>query len=184
MRRLIKIHGPCDLADREFRPFATLARSIIGQQLSSKAAETITGRLFGLLGEPLAPDNLLRANPDHLRAMGLSAAKARYLRELATRVLDGRLSFDFLSSLDNDQVVAKLVELPGIGQWTAEMFLIFGLKRPDVLALSDAGLQRAARLLYGTRRTKASILGKVSEPWRPYRSVASWYLWQHLDNNP
>jgi DNA-3-methyladenine glycosylase II len=182
MRRLIKAYGPCALPDREFHPFDTLARSIIGQQLSSKAADTIRNRIVVLVGEPFAPAKLLQANVEHLRTAGLSAAKVRYIRELADRTLDSRLSFDLLTALDDDSVIAKLTEVPGIGRWTAEMFLIFGLKRPDVLALSDAGLQRAARILYGGRGQKTSILEKVSDSWRPYRSVASWYLWEHLDS--
>lgn len=182
MRRLIRAHGPCDLADREFRPFATLARSIIGQQISSKAAETITDRVRILIGESFTPEAILRADPNQMRTAGLSVAKSRYLRDIASRVLGDSFSFDSLVSLDDDAAVVRLVELPGVGQWTAEMFLIFGLKRPDVLALRDAGLQRAARMLYGSPRHKSSVLEKVSEPWRPYRSIASWYLWAHLDN--
>ena len=107
----------------------------------------------------------------------VSAAKSRYIVELAQRVTDGRLDFDALLSQTDDAVIDALTELPGIGRWTAEMFLIFSLKRPDVLALGDAGLQRAARDLYG----EDADLESIGQSWRPYRSVASWYLWRHLD---
>jgi len=182
MKRLVKAHGPCPLADREYRPFDTLVGSIISQQLSAKAADTIKGRLVGLLGTPFKPTEILRADINALRAAGLSGAKVRYVRGLAERVGDGQLSFDVLESEESESVISILTEVPGVGRWTAEMFLIFGLKRPDVLAVHDAGLQRAARLLYATSHRRAECLEEVSEAWRPYRSVASWYLWQHLDN--
>ena len=182
MKRLVKSHGPCPLAVREYRPFDTLVGSIIGQQLSAKAADTIKGRIIGIVGTPFKPTEILRASVDALRAAGLSGAKVRYVVELAERVNDGRLSFDSLESEESESVISRLTEIPGVGRWTAEMFLIFGLKRPDVLAVHDAGLQRAARLLYVTPHRSTRILEEVSESWRPYRSVASWYLWQHLDN--
>jgi DNA-3-methyladenine glycosylase II len=182
MKRLVKAHGPCPLAGREYRPFETLVGSIISQQLSAKAADTIKARLVGIVGTPFKPTEILRASVDPLRAAGLSGAKVRYVRELAERVSDGRLSFDELESEDSELVISKLTEIPGVGRWTAEMFLIFGLKRPDVLAVHDAGLQRAVRLLYVTSHRSRRSLEEVSESWRPFRSVASWYLWQHLDN--
>ncbi len=177
MAGLIERHGPCPLAERPFEPFHTLVTSIISQQLSAKAAQTIQNRVAQLAPEPFQPADLLRVPADRLRAAGLSTRKAACFHELARRIAGRQLSFETLVHVDNETAVATLTDLPGVGRWTAEMFLIFGLKRPDVLALGDAGLQRAARLLYGEDRT----LADVAPPWRPYASVASWYLWQHLD---
>jgi DNA-3-methyladenine glycosylase II len=182
MQHLVKVHGPCPLANQNYSPFDTLVGSIISQQLSAKAADTIKGRIVGIVGTPFKPTEFLRANVDALRAAGLSGAKVRYVRELAERVADGRLSFDALEHEESESIISTLIEVPGVGRWTAEMFLIFCLKRPDVLAVHDAGLQRAALILYGTSFRSSRTLEEVSESWRPYRSVASWYLWQHLDN--
>ncbi|HEX7642569.1 MAG TPA: DNA-3-methyladenine glycosylase 2 family protein [Burkholderiaceae bacterium] len=176
MAGLIRVHGPCRLADREFRPFQTLANSIISQQLSAKAADTIERRVHAIV-PGLTPAGFLAVAPDALRTAGLSSAKARYIVELAQRVSDGRLNLEAMQEAPDADVVAALVELPGIGQWTAEMFLIFGLRRPDVLSLGDAGLQRATRLLFGDD----AKLERLGQPWRPFRSVASWYLWRTLD---
>jgi DNA-3-methyladenine glycosylase II len=181
MQRLIVRHGHCPIAEREFRPFHMLANSIISQQLSTKAAATIKGRVGALVGVPIELSKVLSTAPERLRSAGLSEAKTRYIRELAAHVNDGRLDFEALITLDDESVVEKLVIVPGIGRWTAEMFLLFGLKRMDVLALGDAGLQRAARNLYGTKRKSATLLPRVAENWRPYRSVASWYLWRSLE---
>ncbi len=174
---LIDQIGSCPLLDIPYRPFHTLARSIISQQLSNKAAATIEGRVAILVAVPFQPEDLLQVPPETLRGAGLSARKATYLHGLAERVTTGRLQFDTLGRMTDDEVIATLLEIPGIGRWTADMFLIFGLKRLDILAPNDAGLQRAARLLYG----EDVDLAAVGESWRPYRSIASWYLWQHLD---
>lgn len=182
MKRLVKAHGPCPLADRKYNPFDTLVGSIISQQLSVKAADTIKSRIVGIVGTPFNPTDFLRVSSDTLRAAGLSGAKVRYVRELAEQVADGRLSFDILKFEENESVISRLIGIPGVGRWTAEMFLIFGLKRPDVLAAQDAGLQRAVRMLYVTPPQSRQVLEEISESWRPYRSVASWYLWRHLDN--
>lgn len=176
MARLIAQHGPCPLAHREFLPFQTLANSIISQQLSAKAADTIERRVQAIV-PGFTPAGFLAVSPEALRAAGLSSAKARYIVELAQRVSDGRLNLEAMQQATDPEVIAALVELPGIGQWTAEMFLIFGLRRPDVLSLGDAGLQRAARLLFGDD----AKLEHVGQSWRPFCSVASWYLWRHLD---
>jgi len=175
MASLIDRHGACLLADGHPDAFETLATSIIGQQLSLQAAETIGHRVLALIGA-FVPGKVLAATPEDLRAAGLSVAKVRYIVELARRVEDGRLHLAALPQMSDAEVTAALVELPGIGQWTAEMFLIFGLKRPDVLSLGDAGLQRAARMLFG----EMIDLGEAGEAWRPWRSVASWYLWRAL----
>lgn len=176
MARLVATHGSCALAKREFRPFQTLVTSIISQQLSAKAAETI-GRRVLKVAPAFCPSAFLCLPFETLRAAGLSASKVKYITELAARVNDGRLNFDTLLVRSDSAVIAALTDLPGVGRWTAEMFLIFGLKRPDVLAIGDAGLQRAVRQLYG----EAATLKSIGRTWKPYRSVASWYLWKHLD---
>ena len=181
MKRLIAEHGHCPIAAREFAPFHLLANSIISQQLSTQAAATIKQRVGELVGVPFQTDKVISASTEQLRGAGLSQAKTRYIRELAACVSDGRLAFDQIVLLDDETVIEKLAEVPGIGRWTAEMFLLFGLKRLDVLALGDAGLQRAARTLYGKKRRSKTLLGRVAEIWRPYRSIASWYLWRSLE---
>lgn len=180
MAQLVAVHGACSIAHRAADPFSTLVRSIISQQLSAKAAVTIESRITALVPAPFDPERLLAVPIETLRNAGLSSRKATYIHTLAERLLNGRLDFDVLASCSDEAVITALTELPGIGRWTAEMFLIFGLKRPDVLALGDSGLRRAARILYPTA-SQEGILEAVSEPWRPYRSVASWYLWKHLD---
>ena len=182
MKRLIAKHGHCPLAERRFEPFHMLANSIISQQLSTKAAATIKQRVGMLVGVPFHIDKVLSAPPARLRSAGLSQAKTRYLRELAAYVEDGRVDFGTMSALDDEAVIEKLVIVPGIGRWTAEMFLLFGLKRLDVLAVGDAGLQRAVRNLYGRKRNPATLLPRVAEIWRPYRSIGSWYLWRSLED--
>jgi len=176
MERLVTRHGPCDIPDRKFRPFQTLAKSVISQQLSVKAAATIEGRVRQAIGGAMGPKRFLAVDLEILRSAGLSRAKARCLIELSRRVSSGQLDFVSLQHLAEDEAISALTELPGIGPWTAEMFLIFGLKRPNVLSLADAGLQRAVRMLYGT-----SDIESVGDRWQPYRSVASWFLWRHLD---
>jgi len=181
MKRLISNHGPCPLADWEYHPFHTLVTSIISQQLSAKAADTIEGRISEMVSVPFQPEELLSTPVESLRSAGLSRPKARYIHELAQRLSDGRLSFSDIEAVKDDEVIAALIESPGIGKWTAEMFLIFGLKRLDVLSLGDAGLQRAAKILYGEGKDEAGLLASVADAWRPYRSVGCWYLWQSLE---
>jgi DNA-3-methyladenine glycosylase II len=176
MAQLISHHGRCGIIEREANPFATLVGSIIGQQLSAKAAATIRLRILFIVSE-FTPDAFLAASPEELRKAGLSAAKLRCITELSRRSTDGRIDFEAIGEKRNEEIITALIETPGIGRWTAEMFLIFGLKRPNIMSFGDAGLQRAARLLYG----KDADLAVISESWSPYRSVASWYLWQHLD---
>jgi len=176
MDQLVNTHGKCPLATRPSPPFQTLATSIIGQQLSAKAADTIKSRIL-LLAPDFSPENILATKPEDLRGAGLSGSKVKYLTALANAVTKGELDFCAMRKHSDEQVIQQLIALHGVGRWTAEMFLIFGLKRPDVLALGDAGLQRAVRLLFGDKAT----LEKVSKKWRPYCSVASWYLWKHID---
>jgi len=178
MARLIVVHGPCQLANREFHPFHALTTAIISQQLSSKAADMIKHRVLELV-PTFCPSGFLAVPIEVLREAGLSSAKAKYIIELSMQVSDGRLNFDALRYMSDDDIITRLTKLSGVGRWTAEMFLIFGLKRPDVLALGDAGLHRAARLLYGD----TTVLESIGQAWKPYCSVASWYLWRHLDSD-
>ena len=181
MAKLIRTHGPCTLNRRTFDLFHTLVVSIISQQLSAKASDTIERRIAECIPYPFNAQDMICVPPEQLREAGLSSRKVAYIQGLAERVKAESLTYKALISKDNDEVLAVLMEIPGIGRWTAEMFLIFGLKRPDVLALGDAGLQRAAKMLYPKANSNGNALEKVSERWKPYRSVASWYLWRHID---
>ncbi len=176
--------GACGLAAPVAGPpLETLLRSIVSQQLSARAATTIFARVRALLPPgPVRPAGLLALAGDDLRAAGLSAPKVRYVRDLAGRVETGALRLDRLALRDDEDVVRALTEVKGIGRWTAEMFLIFRLRRPDVLPLDDQGIVGAVRRVYGLRAMpSAARLTRIAEPWRPYRSVACWYLWKWLD---
>jgi DNA-3-methyladenine glycosylase II len=190
MRALVEQHGSLSGEERRRgRPadaYGTLIRSIVGQQLSTKAAATIFGRVLDLFGgEVPAPKQLIGADPDALRAAGLSRAKVAYLRDLAERVEDGDLDLDHLIELSDEQVSEQLTAVKGLGQWTADMFLIFHLGRPDVLAVGDLGIRRAVERAYGLPEIPdAATLTRIAEPWRPYRSLGCLYLWASLDNAP
>jgi DNA-3-methyladenine glycosylase II len=178
MAKLIRKHGPCPIAESKTGTlFHMLSTAIIAQQLSVKAAATIEGRVMKLCSNPLTPKSIDAVSDDQLREAGLSRSKAAYIRNIAKACENG-LSKRKLQNMDDTEAIKALVAVKGIGQWTAEMYLIFGLKRPDILSLGDAGLQRAARNLYNKEKTKDGLLEKVAERWRPYRSVASWYLWK------
>ena len=182
MRDLIKRVGPCELKPgARGDNFTTLLRAIVGQQISAKAAESIWQRVIALHpdGRKVRPEDILATPEKDLRACGLSNAKTAYARDLAAHVADGRLRLDRMSRLDDDAIVGELVAVKGIGRWTAEMFLLFKLGRSDVWAIDDLGLRNAVVRLYGIEPTKANLI-EVAEPWRPYRSVASWYLWRSL----
>lgn len=164
--------------------FATLARAIVGQQLSVKAAQSVWNRLTDTLSSR-TPRVLLAVPDEQLRACGLSRAKVLYLKDLAQRFATGALDVDAWSALDDDSVIAQLVEVRGIGRWTAEMFLIFYMNRPDVLPVDDIGLQRAVRLLYNRGRALSDVrMRRIGAAWAPWRSVATWYLWRSLDPLP
>ena len=190
MRALVEEHGPLSMRQRRRgRPtdaYGILVRSIVGQQLSTRAASTIYGRVVELFGgEVPSPAQLIAADPDTLRAAGLSRAKVAYLRDLAERVEDGDLDLDHLTELSDAQVSEQLTAVKGIGQWSADMFLIFHLGRPDILAVGDLGIRRAAERAYGLKKIPdAKTLTRIAEPWRPYRSLACLYLWASLDNAP
>ncbi|MDI3260594.1 MAG: DNA-3-methyladenine glycosylase 2 family protein [Sinobacteraceae bacterium] len=184
LARLIEVHGPCTLGRRRRDPFHVLCTSIISQQLSSKAADTIQARVEALTGTRgrLRPAALLGLSVAQLRTAGLSTAKAKWLHALAQAVDSGALSFRRLRRLDDQAAIEVLDELPGIGRWTAEMFLIFALDRLDIFSLADVGLRRGLSQLHngGAPLDDDAIL-KLTARWAPYRSVASWYLWRIAD---
>jgi DNA-3-methyladenine glycosylase II len=181
-----------ELPDRPDRPkpgehYAALVRTIVGQQLSTKAAHAIWLRLLGHFGDtPPTPEQVLEADPEELRAAaGLSRSKTTYLRSLAEHVLDGSLELDRLEALDDDAVIAELVAVKGIGEWSAHMFLMFQLGRPDVLAPGDLGIRRGVQITYGLAEmpTPAEVIERA-EIWRPYRTAACLYLWRSIDAPP
>jgi DNA-3-methyladenine glycosylase II len=190
MRQLIEEHGPLSVEGRRrgrpTDPYGALLRAIVGQQLSTKAAQTIYLRLLDLFGGSVpTPAQLIDTDPDALRTAGLSRAKVAYLRDLAERVEDGDLELGRLDELSDDQVSSELIAVKGLGQWTADMFLIFHLGRPDVLPVGDQGIRRAVERLYLLPSIPAADeLSRIGEPWRPYRTLACLYLWASLDNEP
>jgi DNA-3-methyladenine glycosylase II len=190
MSGLVETLGPLSPEDRRRgRPadaYGALVRSIVGQQLSTKAARTIYERMSALFeGHTPTPGEILAADPDEIRAAGLSRPKVKYLRDLAERVRDGRLELDRLTEMPDNEVSAQLTAVKGLGQWTADMFLIFHLRRPDVLPVGDLGVRRAVEQAYELEGLPdAPALERIAEPWRPHRSLASLYLWRSLDNEP
>lgn len=175
--------GPCGLASWQHDEHVlSLAGAIISQQLSTKAAATIRGRFLDLFpGRRVDPQLLATFDDGKLRGVGLSRQKISYLRDLCARIADGRLRLDELDALPDEDVIARLITVKGFGRWTAEMFLMFRLHRPDVLPAGDLGIVTAVQRLYRLRtRPKPERLLEIGESWRPYRSVASWYLWQTL----
>jgi DNA-3-methyladenine glycosylase II len=167
--------------------YGALVRTIVGQQLSVLAARAIYGRLterFG--GRPPTPQEILADEPEELRAAaGLSRAKVGFLRSLAEHALSGELELERLNELDDDAVIAELVAVKGIGEWSAHMFLMFHLDRPDVLAVGDLGIRRAIEIAYGLGELpKPEQMEQIAEPWRPHRTLACRYLWRSLDNEP
>ena len=164
--------------------FSTLARSIVGQQISVKAAQSVWERLSGRLGT-VTPASVSRARKRTLRGCGLSGQKALYIRDLALRFRDGTLDAVRWHALEDEVLIAELIQVKGIGRWTAEMFLMFYLARPDVLPLGDLGLQRAMRLHYNRGRALSlPRMQKIGAAWAPWRSVATWYMWRSLDPVP
>lgn len=164
--------------------FYTLSRSIIGQQISVKAADTVWGRLVNQLGD-ITPKNAIKASETTLRECGLSAQKVRYLHGLAAHFIENEAHIKNWNKLSDEEIIKELTSLNGIGRWTAEMFMIFHLARPDVLPLADIGLQKAIFRHYNNseKMTLAEIF-EIGQKWKPYRSVATWYLWRSLDPVP
>jgi len=184
----IKAIGPCLMAERQRKDhLSALAGSIVSQQLSTRAAATIFGRFLALFPDDHIPDAvaIAAASDVALRGVGLSGQKVGYMRDLSARIIDGRLNLDELDALPDEDVIARLTAVKGFGRWTAEMFLMFRLHRPDVLPAGDLGIVNAIQRLYGLRkRPNPKRVLKMGEAWAPYRSVASWYLWQTLRNEP
>jgi DNA-3-methyladenine glycosylase II len=178
--------GPCALRV-EPDAWRALSSSIIGQQVSVHAARAIRGRFAALVegSDYPAPAHIAALPDETLRGAGLSANKTRSIRDLAAHFLDGRLAPERFAALDDEAVIAALLPVRGIGRWTAEMFLLFSLGRPDVLAVDDLGLRRALGVLHDLpEMPDAAAMRALTQSWRPYRSVASWYLWRSLDNLP
>ncbi len=179
---LIKRVGRCGLPDGRGRePFASLVRVIASQQLSGKAADTIFGRVVALAGGPgaLTPARAKALDVAALRAAGLSRPKISYVYDLADRVLDGRLDLNDLDSHPDEEVLAAITAVKGLGRWSAEMFLMFRLNRPDVFPVDDLGIVKGMQKLFGLKRRPAErTMLRLAEPWRPYRSIAAWYLWR------
>lgn len=189
MRGLMEERGPIvpDTDRRGSRDaYEALARAIVGQQLSTKAAASIWAKLLDQFGgKTPEPKHLLKRKPDQLRKAGLSGAKVAFLRDLSERVEDGRLDLKKTSKLSDEDVIAALIEVKGIGRWTAEMFLIFHLARPDVASAGDLGIRRAVQIAYGLDDLPGpDDFERISEEWRPHRTLACLYLWRSLDNAP
>lgn len=187
MAALVHRIGPLEReARRRGRPddaYGTLVRTIVGQQLSTKAARSIYKRLADIFGDrPPTPEELLAADEDELRAAGLSRPKIRYLRDLAEHVLAGEMDFDALHAFSDEEVAERITAVKGLGQWSADMFLIFHLGRPDVLPVGDLGIRRAVERAYELPELPdPEALRSLAEPWRPHRTLACLYLWEALD---
>ena len=182
MSRLIDVHEHPPLSSRG-DAFLTLMRSIVGQQISSKAADSVWGRIENLLGA-VTPESILGASYDDLRACGLSGRKSEYVVGIAEAWLMGYSEIVW-SELSDEEATSRLVALRGVGEWTAEMILIFSLLRPDVFPIADIGVIRSMERLYnqGNALSESELMA-IAEPWRPYRTVATWYLWRSSDPEP
>ena len=191
MARLIRDIGPMSLAKRRRgRPrgdaYGALLRAVVGQQLSVKAAATIFDRVLALFGGQVpSAQALFDADPDALRSAGRSGRKVEYLQDLARHVLDGELEVERLDRLPDEVVIEEVTAVRGLGVWTAHMFLMFHLERPDVLPVGDLGIRNAVKAAYGLGEPPApEELERIAEPWRPHRSLACLYLWESLSNAP
>jgi DNA-3-methyladenine glycosylase II len=190
LRRVMEEQGPIhpEIDRRGSRPdpYEALARAIVGQQLSTKAAASIWAKLLDQFGgKTPTPEQILRKRPTTLRKAGLSNAKVAFLRDLAAHVRDGRLDLKRLAKLSDEDISAELIAVKGIGLWTTEMFLIFHLGRPDVVSAGDLGIRRAIQISYGLEELPSiAEVERIAEPWRPHRTLACLYLWRSLDNTP
>jgi DNA-3-methyladenine glycosylase II len=183
MSSIMKTHKGIHLIKRG-EPFLTLARAIVGQQISVKAAQSVWDRVVACAGA-VTPEGVLLKKPTELRACGLSDRKTEYIVDLARRFAEGLVHPYRWDEMSDEEVIADLVQVRGIGRWTAEMFLIFNLLRPDVFPLDDLGLQKGIRVSYFKgRKVSLARMRKLGESWRPWRSVATWYLWRSLDPVP
>jgi DNA-3-methyladenine glycosylase II len=173
--------GEYQIAFRE-PDFENLARSIVYQQLSGRVASVIFGRLMKAVGGNLTPQSVLKLRPSRMRTLGLSGQKTAYIRDLARHTRDGRVIFEKLPELSDEEVIERLTQVKGIGNWTAHMFLMFALRRPDVLPIGDLGIRSAIRKAYGMAELpQPDEMESIAACWRPYCTVASWYLWRSLD---
>ena len=181
---LIRKHGECGLARAQRSDhFSALVRAITGQQLSTKAAATIFGRLVALVPDGLTPEALSVLTDEQMRSVGMSRQKIAYFRDLCEKAISGVVALDALEAMTDEEVIAALTKVKGIGRWSAEMFLMFRLHRPDVLPVDDLGIVNAIKNVYRLRkRPNADRIRKIGAAWQPYRSVACWYLWRSLDN--
>lgn len=183
MKRLIPQFGDASLSSRG-DAFSTLARSIVGQQISVKAAQTVWDR-FALLPKKMIPSAVLKLKVDDMRGAGLSARKVEYLIDLALHFSDGRLDVDGWAEKDNETIIKELIAIRGIGRWTAEMFLIFHQMRPNVLPLDDIGLLNGiSKAYFSGEPVSRSEAREVAQAWQPYCTVATWYIWRSLDPLP
>jgi DNA-3-methyladenine glycosylase II len=187
IRDLMRRYGSCGLAGAQHSdPFKALVHAIIAQQLSTRAAATIEARVTALFApEPASPERIALLADDRLRAADLSGQKIGYLRDLCARITAGQVVLHALDAMDDATVIEALTQVKGIGRWTAEMFLMFRLHRPDVLPVGDLGIVKAVQRAYRLRKAPTpERLTRIAESWRPYRSIACWYLWASLDNAP
>ena len=181
LRSIIERVGPCRM---EFGPaeFSSLAEAIVYQQLNGKAAVTIFQRFAELAGEPITPEGILKLGDEQLRAVGLSKQKSAYLKDLAARTAAGLLDFSKLADMSDEEVIQHLTQVKGVGVWTAHRFLIFSLRRPNVLPTGDYGVQMAVKKHYRKRKLPKPLeMEKIARAWEPYRSIACWYMWRSLD---
>jgi len=178
---IIERVGPCRIEYGE-PTFHSLAEAILYQQLNGKAAVTIFNRFTAVAGNPLTPAGILKLSDAQMRAVGLSRQKTSYLRDLAGKTQAGRLSFEKLCHESDEAVIGQLTQVKGVGLWTAQMFLIFTLRRPNVLPTGDYGIQVAIKRHYRKRQLpNPEVIQKIARPWEPYRSIACWYLWKSMD---
>ncbi len=184
LKRIIAEVGPCTLQSNPDH-FALLARSIISQQISTRAALAIHGRLATLVGKPIRPRAILQASDEAMRSAGLSAAKVLSMRDLAQRCVEGEIRLKQLADLDDEAVIDQLIPVRGIGRWTAEMFLIFGLGRLDVLPVTDFGLRNGIRREHELPElpNRATLI-ELTARWAPYRSIGTWYIWRSFGDVP
>src|SRR5579863_7639055 len=181
LRAIIERVGPCRM-EFGLPEFCSVAEAIVYQQLNGKAAVTIFNRFAALAGEPLTPEGILKLSDEQLRGVGLSKQKSAYLKDLAAKTAAGALDFVRLPELSDDEVIEHLTQVKGIGVWTAHMFLMFSLQRPNVLPTGDLGVRAAIRKAYGMEALPTvREIEKLAAPWHPWCSVAAWYLWRSLD---
>src|SRR5437868_9277127 len=181
LRAIIKRVGPFRM-EYGVPEFSSLAEAIVYQQLNGKAAVTIFNRFAALAGQPLTPAGILKLSDEQMRSVGLSKQKSAYLKDLAAKTAASLLDFSKLPKLSDEEVIDHLTQVKGIGIWTAHMFLIFALRRPNVLPTGDYGVQMAVKKYYKKRKLpKPKYMEKIARAWEPYRSVACWYMWRSLD---